>query len=243
MGHGTYIGTHRTAPVSFVTDCKNYATNCKSDDSACKFCQLLQSVTVTRTAIWLTITRGGQLKSNTVRPGGGGKWLKTEISDSSQLPGAYWWGGGGCDWKRITGTTEIHCNLNIVDDISLGNYEWIITILPTSWMSLSASRFFKTHKGLIAVAGSFISLQNRTSDRGTSRNIIDKSAQSKYYRLEHVFSGDVLGSHHNFQWIQSNENCTTKRCIPSRFILAIYCDGSCVRLLTRFWQLGVTNIP
>ena len=94
VGDESYIGTHRTVPVSFITDCK-------SDNSTCKFCQPSQSVTVTRTTIWLTITRG-QLKSNPVCPRGG--WLKTEISDFSHIPpppGAYWW---GADWKRFTGT-------------------------------------------------------------------------------------------------------------------------------------------
>ena len=52
VGDETYIGTHRTVPVSFIT-------NCKSDDSTCKFCQPLQSVTVVRTTIQVTITRGG----------------------------------------------------------------------------------------------------------------------------------------------------------------------------------------
>ena len=42
----------------FVTDCRSYTTNCKSDDSVCKFCQPLQ-LTSARTAIQLTITRGG----------------------------------------------------------------------------------------------------------------------------------------------------------------------------------------
>ena len=55
--------THRRCPVctyvSFITYCKSYATDCKSENSACKFCQILQSVTITRTAIQLTITRGG----------------------------------------------------------------------------------------------------------------------------------------------------------------------------------------
>ena len=55
----TYIGTHRTAPVSFVTNCKSYATDCKIDNRAWKFCQLLQSVTIARTVIQLTVTRGG----------------------------------------------------------------------------------------------------------------------------------------------------------------------------------------
>ena len=80
VGDETYIGTHRTVPVSFVTDCRSYATDCKSNDSAYKFCQPLQSVTIGRTTIRLTITRGRRLKSNPVRPGGGG-WLKTAISD------------------------------------------------------------------------------------------------------------------------------------------------------------------
>ena len=51
VGDETYIGTHRTVPVSFVT-------NCKSDNSTCKLCQPLQLVTVARTAVWLAITRG-----------------------------------------------------------------------------------------------------------------------------------------------------------------------------------------
>ena len=66
----TYIGTHRTAPVSFMTDCKSYTTKCKSDTANCKFCQNLQSVTVAINTIWLTSTRGGPLKSNPVLPGG-----------------------------------------------------------------------------------------------------------------------------------------------------------------------------
>ena len=70
VGNETYIGTHRTVPVSFITDCKSYAIDCKSDDSDCKFCQPLQSVTIAKTAIQLTITRGGRrLKSDPVRPG------------------------------------------------------------------------------------------------------------------------------------------------------------------------------
>ena len=65
VGDETYIGTHRTVPVSLIANCKSYATDCKRDNSACKFCQPLQSVTITRTAIQLTITMGGgrQLKS------------------------------------------------------------------------------------------------------------------------------------------------------------------------------------
>ena len=95
VGDETYIGTYRTVPLSFVTDCKNYATNCKSDDSACKFCQPLQSVTIARTTIRLTITRGGRLKSDPVRPGGGGL-----IENSN-----FWFhtprGGGHTGWGAI----------------------------------------------------------------------------------------------------------------------------------------------
>ena len=54
----TYIGTHKTVPVSFMTDCKSYTTDCKSDMADCKFCQNLQLVTVAINAIQLTITRG-----------------------------------------------------------------------------------------------------------------------------------------------------------------------------------------
>ena len=72
VGDETYIGTHRTAPVSFVTDCKSYATDCKSNDSACNFCQPLQSVTISGTAIQLTITRGGAIEIKPSTPGGGG---------------------------------------------------------------------------------------------------------------------------------------------------------------------------
>ena len=80
----TYIGTHRIVPVSFITDCKSYATNCKSDNSTCTFCQPLQSLTIAGTAIWLTITKGGGDWNQTQYASGG--WLKTEISQ------AYWWG-------------------------------------------------------------------------------------------------------------------------------------------------------
>ena len=52
IGDGTYIGTHRTVPISFVSDCK-------SDNSPCKFRQPLQSVTIAGTTIQLTNTRGG----------------------------------------------------------------------------------------------------------------------------------------------------------------------------------------
>ena len=93
VGDETYIGTHRTVPVSFITDCKSYATDCKSNDSACKFCQPLQSVTIARTAIWLTITRGGQLKSNPVHPRG--------VIENSN----FWFhtprGGGRTGWGAI----------------------------------------------------------------------------------------------------------------------------------------------
>ena len=54
----TYIGIHRTVPVSFMTNCKSYTTDCKSDMANCNFCQNLQSVTVAINAIWITITRG-----------------------------------------------------------------------------------------------------------------------------------------------------------------------------------------
>ena len=57
VGDETYICTYWTAPASFVSDCKSYATDCKSDMT--KFCQLLQSVTITGTTIWLAITGGG----------------------------------------------------------------------------------------------------------------------------------------------------------------------------------------
>ena len=49
---------HRTAPVSFVTECKSYTSDCKSDNRACKCCQPLQ---LRFTAIQLTVTRGGLL--------------------------------------------------------------------------------------------------------------------------------------------------------------------------------------
>ena len=107
VGDETYIGTHRTAPVSFFTDCKSYATDCKSDDSACKFCQPLQSVTIARTAIWLTITRGGRLKSDPVHSRG---WLKTAISDFVRPGGAYWVGG---DWNHFTGVPLSRINKNL----------------------------------------------------------------------------------------------------------------------------------
>ena len=68
----TYIGTHRTAPISFVTDCESYTTDCKSDNSTCKFHQPLQSVTVARTTIWLTITRRGDGNQFHTSWGGGG---------------------------------------------------------------------------------------------------------------------------------------------------------------------------
>ena len=82
---------HRTAPVSFITDCKSYATNCKSNDSTCKFCQPLQSVTISGIAIRLTITRGGaiEIKPSTPR-GGGGDWKQQFLI--SYAPGAYWVG-------------------------------------------------------------------------------------------------------------------------------------------------------
>ena len=72
----TYIGTHRTAPVSFITHCY-------------KFCQLLQSVTFNRTAIWLTITRGG-LTSNPVHPGG--DWKQKFLISYAPRGRAYWVG-------------------------------------------------------------------------------------------------------------------------------------------------------
>ena len=64
----TYMGTHRTAPVSFIADCKSYTTDCKSDMANCKFCQSLQLATVAVNTIWLTITRGR------------GNWYKTQYT-------------------------------------------------------------------------------------------------------------------------------------------------------------------
>ena len=55
---------------SFITDCKSYATDCKSENSAYKFWQLLQSVTIARMAIRLTVTRGGWLKLISYTQGG-----------------------------------------------------------------------------------------------------------------------------------------------------------------------------
>ena len=87
-------------PVSFITNCKSYATDCKIDNNTCKFCQLLQSVTIARTTIWLTVTGGGDWNIFCMP---WGVWLKTGISDFV-CPG----GGGGDwnqdDWKRFTGS-------------------------------------------------------------------------------------------------------------------------------------------
>ena len=74
VGDETYIGTHRTVPVSFMTDCKSYTTNYKSDTTNCKFYQHFQSATLAINAIQLTIT--GVLISY------------------APPPGAYWLGGG-----------------------------------------------------------------------------------------------------------------------------------------------------
>ena len=67
--------TYRCCPVctyvSFITDCKSFATDCKSENSTCKFCQLLQLVTIARTAIRLTATRGEVIEIDFVCPGGG----------------------------------------------------------------------------------------------------------------------------------------------------------------------------
>ena len=72
VGDEIYVGTHRTVPVSFVPDYKSYVADCKSDDSTCKFCQPLQSVTIVGTTIQLTITWGAiQIKSSML---GGGDW-------------------------------------------------------------------------------------------------------------------------------------------------------------------------
>ena len=69
VGDETYIGKHRTVPVSFMTDCKSYTTDGKSDTADCKFRQNVQSVTVAINAIRLTITRGGviEIKPSTPR--------------------------------------------------------------------------------------------------------------------------------------------------------------------------------
>ena len=96
VGDETYIGTHRTVPVSFMTNCKSYATNCKSDTADYNFCQNLQLVEVAINAIQLTITRGGQLKSNPVHPWG--DW-KQKILILYGPRGVL----VGGDWKRFTG--------------------------------------------------------------------------------------------------------------------------------------------
>ena len=49
--------------LSFVTNCKSYANDCKSDNSTCKFCQPLQ---LRLTAIELTVTRGGAYENGRV---------------------------------------------------------------------------------------------------------------------------------------------------------------------------------
>ena len=100
VGDKTYIGTHRTVPVSFMTDCKSYTTNCKSDTADCKFCQNLQSVMVAINAIQLTITRVGQLKSNPLHPRGGGVIENRDFC--FYMPPGHTSGVEG-DWKRFTG--------------------------------------------------------------------------------------------------------------------------------------------
>ena len=118
----TYIGTHRRAPVSFITDCKSYANNCKSDDSTCKFCQPLQSVMVIGTAIWLT-SQGGVIEIKPSTPQGG-DWNKFLISYNPG--GCTGWGGG--DWKRFTGTKRhketIACLFKIKLDTHFTALHW-----------------------------------------------------------------------------------------------------------------------
>ena len=97
--------THRRCPVcayvSFITYCKSYATDCKSENSACKFCQILQLVTITRTAIRLTVTRGGWLKLILYAPGGGRHTKSIFLFSFTPPPRGVRRGG----WmKRFTGT-------------------------------------------------------------------------------------------------------------------------------------------
>ena len=66
----TNIGTHRTVPVSFVTNCKSYTIDCKSDMANCKFCQNLQLARVAINTIWSTITRWGDWNQTQYTPGG-----------------------------------------------------------------------------------------------------------------------------------------------------------------------------
>ena len=78
----TYIGMQRTAPVSFITYCKSYATDCKSDNSICKFCQPLQLVTTAGTSLVNHHKRG---------------WLKTEIRTTENVsPGIQFAGQSHC---------------------------------------------------------------------------------------------------------------------------------------------------
>ena len=56
VGDETYIGTHRTVPVSFMT--VKVAPPTVKVTVDCKFCQNLQLVMVAINAIWLTIIRG-----------------------------------------------------------------------------------------------------------------------------------------------------------------------------------------
>ena len=102
VGDETYIGTHRTATVSFITNCKSYACNCKSDTGNCKFCQNLQLATVTGTAIWLTITRGHW---NQTLYAPGGDW-KQKFLISYAPPG---YTGEGGDWKLFTNPFPVQC--------------------------------------------------------------------------------------------------------------------------------------
>ena len=87
----TYIGTHRTMPVTFITDCKSYASNCKSDMANYK----------------LTITRGGggeiEIKPSMPRViENRNFWFCTSPTGGVKV-------GGGGDWKCFTGPPYLPC--------------------------------------------------------------------------------------------------------------------------------------
>ena len=94
----TNCKNYMTDRKSFMTDCKSFVTNRKSENSACKFCQLLQSVTIARVAIRLTVTRGG-FKSISYAPRGA-----YEINNSVFIhpPGGVWRGGRMKTFHRVS---------------------------------------------------------------------------------------------------------------------------------------------
>ena len=58
VGDKTCICIHRTAPVSFVTDCNSVFTNCKSFVTDCKNLTVDDETFTVSDAILLTITMG-----------------------------------------------------------------------------------------------------------------------------------------------------------------------------------------